>query len=393
MTNEWTKWNRYIWTQKIIAEYIKSPQQSTKPWAKYVKILNNQFLAIDSRIIVPIEQVESTIKREYEDIKTGYVGRDKLFERLFKKYIGVSRRDIADVLSKLEAHIRTQPQKKGKVSKPIVVLTRNSHWQMDLIDLSKYDEENLGNRWVLNIVDLFSKYLISRPLVRKEGKLIANALEDILSNPSTRPKILQSDNGSEFKNSDVEAVLKRYGITQVFSKPYSPTSQGAIEKVNQTLKLMLKRLWATKKNHQWISALPDLVSNYNTSIHSVTRSSPISLQYDSLNGKVADQKAQNKAQDGIKQQAHSFTAGSMSNLKEGDYVRLALKKKGNGKLEFNWSKRVYLIKKIIHAKQPWAVDRYQVGDHVYGGQQLLKVAGKTIKTEKNLIGLPLIAPK
>ncbi len=99
---EWTGWNRYHWTQEIINDYLKSPKSSIKPWAKHAKVINNQFISIGSRIVVPIEMVENTIKREYEDTKTGYVGRDKLFERIFAKYIGISRRAITSVLYRLD---------------------------------------------------------------------------------------------------------------------------------------------------------------------------------------------------------------------------------------------------------------------------------------------------
>ena len=51
--------------------------------------------------------------------------------------------------------------------------------------------------------------------------------------------VLKSDNGAEFKNPVVRAVLESHGVKQVFSTPGVPASNGAVERLNRTLKELL----------------------------------------------------------------------------------------------------------------------------------------------------------
>jgi transposase InsO family protein len=48
-------------------------------------------------------------------------------------------------------------------------------------------------------------------------------------------KKIRSDNGSEFKNMQVEEYLEEEGIKHEFSAPYTPQQNGVVERNNMTL--------------------------------------------------------------------------------------------------------------------------------------------------------------
>jgi transposase InsO family protein len=50
-----------------------------------------------------------------------------------------------------------------------------------------------------------------------------------------RIKKIRSDNGSEFKNSQIEGFLEEEGIKHVFSSPYTPQQNGVVERKNRTI--------------------------------------------------------------------------------------------------------------------------------------------------------------
>jgi hypothetical protein len=50
-----------------------------------------------------------------------------------------------------------------------------------------------------------------------------------------RIKKIRSDNGTEFKNSQIEGFLEEEGIKHDFSSPYTPQQNGVVEKKNRTL--------------------------------------------------------------------------------------------------------------------------------------------------------------
>jgi transposase InsO family protein len=48
-------------------------------------------------------------------------------------------------------------------------------------------------------------------------------------------KKIRSDNGTEFKNSQIEGFLEEEGIKHEFSSPYTPQQNGVVERKNRTL--------------------------------------------------------------------------------------------------------------------------------------------------------------
>jgi transposase InsO family protein len=50
-----------------------------------------------------------------------------------------------------------------------------------------------------------------------------------------RIKKIRSDNGTEFKNSQIEGFLEDEGIKHEFSSPYTPQQNGVVERKNRTL--------------------------------------------------------------------------------------------------------------------------------------------------------------
>ena len=49
-------------------------------------------------------------------------------------------------------------------------------------------------------------------------------------------KRVRSDNGTEFKNTNIKEFLDEEGIKHEFSVPYTPQQNGVVERKNRTLK-------------------------------------------------------------------------------------------------------------------------------------------------------------
>lgn len=94
--------------------------------------------------------------------------------------------------------------------------------QIDLVSLIPFSEENRGYKYLLTCIDTFSKFAMVRPLKTKTGLEVAKALEDILQKYkyATSVRMICCDDGGEFKNSHVRALMQRYGIRMysVYSK-------------------------------------------------------------------------------------------------------------------------------------------------------------------------------
>ena len=67
---------------------------------------------------------------------------------------------------------------------------------------------NKGFRFLLCIIDIFSKYAWVVPLKDKKGVSIVDAFQKILNDSNRKPNKIWVDKGSEFYNSSVKKWLK-----------------------------------------------------------------------------------------------------------------------------------------------------------------------------------------
>jgi hypothetical protein len=81
-----------------------------------------------------------------------------------------------------------------------------------------------------------------------------------------RIKKIRSDNGREFKNSQIEGFLEEEGIKHEFSSPYTPQQNGVVERKNRTLLDMARTMLDEYKTPDrfWAEAI-------NTACYSINR--------------------------------------------------------------------------------------------------------------------------
>ena len=81
-------------------------------------------------------------------------------------------------------------------------------WGADLADMQLISKFNKGFRFLLCVIDIFSKYAWVVPLKDKKGVSIVNAFQKVLKESDTKPYKIWVDNGTEFYNSSFKKWLK-----------------------------------------------------------------------------------------------------------------------------------------------------------------------------------------
>ena len=130
-------------------------------------------------------------------------------------------------------------------------------WNLDILDLKEYGPENNRNhRYVLVIIDNFSKFGWTIPLKNKNGQTIKDAFENILISSKRKPNLIESDRGKEFYNNIFKDFLNKNNI-KLYS---SNSSYGAVfaERFNRTIRGLLKRPVFEKGDGNWIDVLPKI---------------------------------------------------------------------------------------------------------------------------------------
>jgi arginyl-tRNA synthetase len=80
--------------------------------------------------------------------------------------------------------------------------------QMDLVDMNKFSYKNKGNRWILTVLEVLSRYAFAVPVWRKNTESMTKAVQEVLTQFNERfdryPKAAQLDDGKEFNNVGVK---------------------------------------------------------------------------------------------------------------------------------------------------------------------------------------------
>ena len=92
-----------------------------------------------------------------------------------------------------------------------------------------------GNKYILVAVEYFSKWPEAQAFSTNNAKVVTNFLKKLFARFGA-PKALISDRGTHFCNTQLEKVLKRYGVNHRFSTPYHPQTSGQVEVIKRGLK-------------------------------------------------------------------------------------------------------------------------------------------------------------
>ena len=85
---------------------------------------------------------------------------------------------------------------------------RDNIWGVDLADMQLLSKFNKGFRFLLCVIDIFSKCAWVIPLKDKIGISIANGFQKILDGSKRNPNKIWVDKGSEFYNNSFKNGYK-----------------------------------------------------------------------------------------------------------------------------------------------------------------------------------------
>lgn len=240
-------------------------------------------------------------------------------------------------------------------------------WAADLLVMDKYSRQNKGFKFLLNVIDTFSKYVWIEPLKNKTGKSVADAFESIIVQSERKPNLLHVDMGREFVNETFKSMLKRYNINMYHT--YNEEKSAIIERFNRTLNQKLRIYFEARDNCKWYDILPKLLEEYNTKdVHRTIGMKPIEVNKNNEEEILIRLSKQNKCDITTKQSNPKF--------KIGDRVRIyAYKRLFSNKYKNNWTREIFIIDKILYTNPITYSIKAEDGEEILGkfyNQELLK---------------------
>ena len=144
----------------------------------------------------------------------------------------MTKRDITKIF--IEEIYSSPPKKIYETNKTIIKSIDNT-WSSDLLDLNDYGPKiNKGYKYILVVIDNFSKFGWTIPLKNKYAQTITDAFLQIVKTSKRKPNLSETDDGKEYVNKIFNEFLNNNNI-----KRYSRyTDKGAVfaELFNRTIR-------------------------------------------------------------------------------------------------------------------------------------------------------------
>ena len=210
---------------------------------------------------------------------------------------------------------------------------KDNVWGADLADMQLLSRYNKGIRFLLCVIDIFSKHTWIVPLKDKKGVRIVTAFQSISKQSDRKPNKIWIDKGPEFYNASYKKWLQDNDIVM-----YSTNNEGKFvvaERFIRTLKRKIYKHMTSISINVYIDKSDDIVDEYNNVYHTTIKMKPIDVKDNTYIND--DTEINNKD----------------PKFKVGDDVRISKYKNILSKgYTPNWSEEVFVIKKVKHTV-PW----------------------------------------
>ena len=250
----------------------------------------NSYNKIKYKTCLPKSYIQKALRLAHTSAISGHAGISGTIERIKSfAYWPTMYKDAKEYVSGCRVCLQTKPHKAAKAP-----TLRNPEVQrpwdrlnMDLIGPLPLSME--GNKYILSIVDVLSRYGIATPLPDKSVATVTRAFISSVIGPYGPPRSIYSDQGKEFIGEIMKEVLKSMGVHQRHITVYRPQASGIVERFNGHLISILRSL-VHEQPDSWDHSLPLATLAYNTSFHRNLRETPYYLfflrdpyvQYDAI---------------------------------------------------------------------------------------------------------------
>ena len=231
------------------------------------------------KIKVPYETEKISLFLKYHD-NNGHIGYKRMMQEIKNNnyYWKSLRNDCKQYVLECPTCIKL---KAGTIVKPtqkkIITKGPKDRYIIDGWKLHEDLAEASGYKWVIDIIDHFSKYMMSFPVVNNTANNALTCLKEFCILKGY-PKILQSDNGVEYKNHLFDKLCTEHNINHIFSSPYHPQTNGVVEVAHKEIKKTVIIDYSKHpENFNLKASLLEAVEIHNNNIHTTTQYRPIEL--------------------------------------------------------------------------------------------------------------------
>lgn len=227
------------------------------------------------QVYVPEGLRQEVLTLEHMPAHAGHPGVNKMYASMRRTYYWEAMAaDVYDYVancdvcakSKVRGRRRTAPLRLFPASEALADVC------LDL--LGPLPTTASGNRFLLVIVDRFSKLTRVAPIPRENAETVASAFCDTWVASYGPPDTLLTDNGPQLASTFFRGFCGMLGIRHLTSTAYHPQTQGQVERYNRTIVAQLKA-YVSEHQESWDELVSVLSLAYNSRPQQSTGVAPL----------------------------------------------------------------------------------------------------------------------
>ena len=229
------------------------------------------------QLVIPETLVPVFLYHIHDSPMAGHPGKDRSLKQAQRSYFWPSmRKDIHRhwlLCSSCAKHRPTRHHESPSLPYPIAT----APWESVSVDILKLPLTENGFQYLLVFIDSFSRFSVLTPLKDKSALSVAKSLIDDVICRYASPRILLSDNGTEFNNAILQSVCESFQIKKCNILPHAPQANGKVERANRRILDILR--FITNSTSSWDTWIPQVACSLNSAIHSSINESPHFVLY------------------------------------------------------------------------------------------------------------------
>eukprot|EP00731_Ephydatia_muelleri_P010665 Em0005g1251a len=225
------------------------------------------------------EEKERILESCHAGVAGSHLGRDKTIDKISARFFWKNMyEDIKKYVKECDVCQRMNPKFVKSNAKLHPVPVRAQLWHKVGIDLiGPLPETKKGNKYIVTLLDYFSKWPEACPIPNKTALAVAQFLFEMFCRFGCCEVVI-SDQGREFVNAVQAELFALTGTKHCLTSAYHPQSNGLTERFNQTLQTALQKVVNDEQNN-WDDHISAILFAYRTAKQKATKLSPFELMY------------------------------------------------------------------------------------------------------------------
>ena len=230
------------------------------------------------QLVLPKEYRTPVLKLAHSVPISGHLGREKTMQRILARfYWPTVQKDVRQYCKECPQCQLSSKRKGPRVPlMPLPIMGEPfSRMAMDIV--GPLPKTRHGCQYILVICDYATRYPEAFPLKNITAQTVAVKLVELFSRHGI-PREILTDQGTNFTSALLTELYQMLGVRPIRTTPYHPQTDGLVERFNQTLKQMLRKVIA-EDGRDWDEMLPYVLYAFREVPQASTGFTPFELLY------------------------------------------------------------------------------------------------------------------